>query len=183
MTSILRHAGLLLAIVVGARSTSAQNRLSPRQQAIVRAILFVRDNASEELRGVPPADITIDGTRLTDQSVRLSDLDAAALGKELRAHLVRGLASQCVGAGSGLSTTKALFARAECVTETSRYYVEPGDLEVNADTATITVHVFRRPVRSGVPLASRVDYAGYKIALSRSSNGWGSPRLVSITET
>src|SRR4051794_31984156 len=55
------------------------------------------------------------------------------------------------------------FARADCVTATSRYYVEPGELQIKGNTAIVVVHVFRRPKQSGVPVASRLDYAGYTI--------------------
>jgi hypothetical protein len=169
-------------LLIQTRTALAQTDVATREQAILRAVLFVRGSASEELRVVPPDSITFDATRLPDTTATTPAV-LAKLGQELRAHVVPELESRCARAGLGMTAMRALFTRAECATGTSKYYVEPGDLQVRGSTAVVMVHVFRRPTRSTGPVISRVDYAGYKVELTLGSDGWGSPRVVSITET
>jgi hypothetical protein len=183
MVSRLLRAALLLAIIAGAPTLHAQQAPGSREQGVIRALLFVRGAASEELRVIPASSITVDASRIADRSGHMTDSDVIALGEQLRARVVRALDSRCERAGAGETTTRALIARAECAIATSRYYVEPGELQVSGNNAFIMIHVFRAPQPSSAPAASRIDYAGYKIELTLGSDGWGSPRLISIFET
>jgi len=182
-SSTLRVMLFLTLAAVQSTASDAQGTPEARQQAVTRALLFVRGSASEELRTVPAADITVDASTLPNVSTSPSNPDLVTLGGQLRMHVVSALDAKCVQAGIGLTKLRAQLARAECVTASSRYYMEAEQLQVGEDTAIVMVHVFRRHTHPDRPHASRIDYAGYKVELLRQANEWGKPRLISRTDS
>jgi hypothetical protein len=175
---------IALLLVTQARTSTAQSELSARDQAIIRAVLFVRGTASEELRTMPADAILIDATRIVERPAQAANM--TTLANQMRARAVPGLDPKCAHAGDGLSPNRALWARAECATASSPYYLEPADVEINGSTAAVTVQVFKRASRQPAPGTSksvRMDYIGYTIELTQTADGWANPRLLRISET
>jgi hypothetical protein len=189
MTTRLFRSAVCLGLLVQVQSQicQAQGNLSQRQRAIVAAVLFARGSASEELRTIPSDQILVDATGLLENS---SQLDVVAMGKQLRANVTLQSHGKC---DQGLTGDRAAFARARCATAVSRYYVEPGDLQIRGDVAVILIQVFKRgdPFGPAKPPASQsgTDYSGpmihgsFNIQLTLGPNGWGSPRLLAVSAT
>ena len=178
---------LALLTQIQSQICEAQGNLDQRQQAIATAVLFARGSASEELRTVPAEQIAVDASQLLG---KLGQLDVSAMGKQLRANVAADTHGKC---DKGLTGERALYARARCATATSRYYVEPGDLQVAGNVAVVSVHVLKRgdpyqpaksiAVQAGTDYSGPMMHASYDVQLTLGPNGWGSPRLLRVGAT
>ena len=177
---------LALLLQVQSRLCQSQDNLSHRQQAIIAAVLFARGSASEELRTIPPDQILVDATRLLDDSGKI---DLRTTGAQLRATATLESHGKC---DQGLTGDRAAFARARCATGAARYYLEPGDLQISGNTAVILIEVFKRgdpfhpstttsASQLGTDYRGPMTHTGFQVQLTFGPNGWGSPRLLTVS--